>query len=92
MKKETLSETAENFWLNDDSMTENDRISYVNGFLTCAKWQMDRQDIFAIGFAEWLTNEQSPYSITYGNQEKRFSDFRKEYTAKELLEIYKKGL
>jgi hypothetical protein len=45
---------------------------------------------FAIGFAEWFTNEQSPYSIVYGNQEKRFSDFRKEYTAKELLEIYKK--
>jgi hypothetical protein len=44
----------------------------------------------AIGFAEWLTNEQSPYSITYGNQEKRFSDFRKDYTIKELLEIYKK--
>ena len=51
-------------------------------------------DNFAIGFAEWLTNEQSPYSITYGNQEVRFSDFRKEYTAKELLKMYKiqKGL
>jgi hypothetical protein len=47
---------------------------------------------FAIGFAEWLTNEQSPYSIMNGNQEERFSDFRKKYTAKELLEIYKKGL
>jgi hypothetical protein len=44
---------------------------------------------FAIGFAEWFTNEQSPYSITYGNQEVRFSDFRKDYTIKELLEIYK---
>jgi hypothetical protein len=49
-------------------------------------------DEFAIGFAEWLTNEQSPYSIVSGNQEERFSDFRKKYTAKELLEIYKKGL
>ena len=51
-------------------------------------------DEFAIGFAEWFTNEQSPYSITYGNQEVRFSDFRKDYTIKELLEIYKieKGL
>ena len=47
-------------------------------------------DEFAIGFAEWLTNEQSPYSIMYGNQEKRFSDFRKDYTIKELLQIYKK--
>jgi len=44
---------------------------------------------FAIGFAEWFTNEQSPYSITYGNQEIRFSDFRKDYTINELLEIYK---
>lgn len=31
MKQETLKEVAENFWLNDDSMTDNDRISYVNG-------------------------------------------------------------
>ena len=47
---------------------------------------------FAIGFVEWFTNEQSPYSITYGNQEVRFSDFRKDYTTKQLLEIYKKNL
>ena len=46
-------------------------------------------DEFAIGFAEWFTNEQSPYSIVSGNQEVRFSDFRKKYTAKELLQIYK---
>jgi hypothetical protein len=47
-------------------------------------------DDFAIEFAEWFTNEQSPYSIMNGNQEVRFSDFRKDYTIKELLEIYKK--
>ena len=50
----------------------------------------DIADDFAIGFAEWFTNEQSPYSIVSGNQEERFSDFRKKYTIKELLEIYKK--
>jgi hypothetical protein len=51
-------------------------------------------DEFAIGFAEWFTNEQSPYSIIHGNQEVRFSDFRKDYTIKELLKMYKiqKGL
>ena len=38
-KQETLEEVAENFWLNDDSMTDNDRISYVNGFEQGAKWQ-----------------------------------------------------
>lgn len=45
---------------------------------------------FTIGFVEWFTNEKSEYSIMYGNQEKRFATFTKEYTAKELLEIYKK--
>ena len=38
----TLEEAAENFWLNDDSMTDNDRISYVNGFVQGARWQMER--------------------------------------------------
>ena len=42
MKQETLEEAAENFWLNDDSMTDNDRISYVNGFKKGAKWQQER--------------------------------------------------
>ena len=41
-KQETLEEVAENFWLNDDSMTDNDRISYVNGFKQGAKWQQER--------------------------------------------------
>lgn len=45
---------------------------------------------FAISFAEWITNEKSKYSIMYGNQEKRFADFDREYTSKELLEIFKK--
>jgi len=40
--KETIEEVAENFWLNDNSMTDNDRISYVNGFIECAKWQAER--------------------------------------------------
>lgn len=42
IKGETLVEIAENFWLNDDSMTDNDRISYVNGFLACARWQQEQ--------------------------------------------------
>jgi hypothetical protein len=47
-------------------------------------------DEYAIGFVEWFTNEKSEYSIMYGNQEKIFATFTKDYTAKELLEIYKK--
>jgi hypothetical protein len=60
-----------------------------NGSTILEKYQVIA-DEFAIGFAEWFTNEQSPYSIMYSNQEVRFSDFRKDYTIKELLEIYKK--
>jgi len=47
-------------------------------------------DNYAIEFAQWITNEKSKYSIMYGNQNKRFADFDKEYTSKELLEIFKK--
>jgi hypothetical protein len=49
MKQETLAETAGNFWLNDDSISYNDRISYVNGFKKGAKWQQEQ-----IGKSEFL--------------------------------------
>jgi hypothetical protein len=55
-----------------------------------AKECEDIADNFAIGFAKWITNEKSEYAILYGNQEKRFATFEKDYTPKELLEIYKK--
>jgi len=58
MKQETLEEAAEGFWLNDDSMTDNDRISYVNGFLACTKWQQERsyseEEVLKI-FYDWDT-------------------------------------
>jgi hypothetical protein len=47
-------------------------------------------DLFTIDFLEWLTNEKSKYAIMYGNQDKRFSTFEKDYTPKELLQLYKK--
>jgi hypothetical protein len=59
-KKETLEEVAENFWLNDDSMTDNDRISYVNGFLACAKWQQEQ-----IGKSEFLQRLRATLSDTF---------------------------
>lgn len=42
-----------------------------------------------IEFVEWLTHEDSPYSVMYGNQLDRFADNEREYTIKELLKIYK---
>ena len=59
-------------------------------FEQAKEMEKQKQDEYAIGFVEWFTNEKSEYSIMYGNQEKRFATFTKDYTAKELLEIYKK--
>jgi len=42
MKQETLEEAAENFWLNDDTMSDNDRVCYVKGFTNGAKYQQER--------------------------------------------------
>jgi hypothetical protein len=39
---ETLEEAAEIFWLNDNTMSENDRDAYVNGFINGAKWQQEQ--------------------------------------------------
>ena len=59
-KQETLEEVAENFWLNDDSMTDNDRISYVNGFIKGAKWQQEQ----IIDFLHSEITERRDYSAS----------------------------
>jgi len=45
MKQETIEEAAEKYWAkqpyNEDAFEEG------------AKWQMNKQDNFAVGFAEW---------------------------------------
>ena len=60
-KQETLEETAENFWLNDDSMTDNDRISYVNGFGQGAKWQQEFNDTSQVTRVEVIQHSE-PYN------------------------------
>ncbi len=76
MKKETLEEVAERLYSDKEypMYGEIRRHSFIAG----AKWQMDNQDEFAIGFAEWFDDLDEGYC--------------KNYTIKELLEIYKKGL
>ena len=59
--KETLEEVAENFWLNDDSMTDNDRISYVNGFGQGAKWQQEFNDTSQVTRVEVIQHSE-PYN------------------------------
>jgi hypothetical protein len=78
--KETLKEAAENFWLND--VTNNDRISYVNGFLACAKWQQEQdkklyseEDIInALHSAELKDNKD--YSKIYNGIKQYFEQFK----------------
>ena len=62
----------------------------INAHKQAREMEKQQQDEFAIGFADWLTNEKSEYSVMYGNQEKRFATFNEDFTIKELLEIYKK--
>ena len=52
--------------------------------------ELENQNI--IDILDWLTNEKSEFSIMYGNQEKRFASNDKDFTIKEILEIYKNRL
>jgi hypothetical protein len=90
MKQETVKEVAERYVYSFEYSIVHPRRVAIKSFINGAKWQQDKQDEFAIGFAKWITSEKSKYSILYGNQEKRFATFEEDYTAKELLEIYKK--
>lgn len=42
-----------------------------------------------IGFVNWLTKEDSPYAVMYGNQSKRFATDNEDFTIKQLLQIWK---
>jgi hypothetical protein len=78
-------------WLQEAlSLTFEQEMKFEGLFQQAKEMEKQQQDEFAIGFAKWITSEKSKYSILYGNQEKRFATFEKDYTAKELLEIYKK--
>jgi len=76
--KETLEEVAENFSLNDDSMTDNDRISYVNGFEKGAKWQQERS--YSKEEVETIAKDaytMGRYNILIGVFNKWFEQFKK---------------
>ena len=81
MKQETIEEAAEKFTPQLDKWTIKE--IFING----AKWQMDKQDEFAIGFLEFT---EGTYS--FGNIMGKWyshADTSKEYTTKELLEQFK---
>ena len=41
-KKETLEEAAENFWRNDETMSDYVKQAYITGFIQGVKWQQER--------------------------------------------------
>jgi hypothetical protein len=59
-EQETLEEVAENFWLNDNTMTDNDRISYVNGFTEGYKLAQERSysEEDMIKFMQFIVSEE----------------------------------
>jgi hypothetical protein len=69
--KTELEEAAEKYI--EEYMWEEEQDPWFD-FMEGAKWQMDKQEEFAIGFAEWCLN-YIPENII---------------TSKQLLEIYKK--
>lgn len=74
---ETLEETAENFWLNDNSMTDNDRISYVTGFGQGIKWQQEKsysEEDLKEAFQSGFTNGFNMNSVTF---EQWFEQYKK---------------
>lgn len=42
MKKETIEEVAEDFWRNDDSMSDYVQQAYITGFIQGVKWQQEQ--------------------------------------------------
>lgn len=42
MKQETLEEAAENFWRNDETMSDYVQQAYITGFIQGVKWQQEQ--------------------------------------------------
>jgi hypothetical protein len=59
---------------------------------------MDKLNEYCEGLLDFITNENSRFSIMYGNQEERFcelkdnSDDTEEFTIKEIIELYNKKI
>lgn len=80
MKQETLEETAENYWLNDNTMADNDRIAYVNGFTEGYKLSQERsyseEDVKNAFLDGWqLRDGDLPFPKA---KKKWFNEFKKE--------------
>lgn len=78
----TLEEAARDYIKGDDLSTFSQRAFFIAG----AKWQMDKQDNFIIGFLEFIEGTYS-YSNIF-DYWYLHADTSKTYTKKELLKKY----
>lgn len=88
MKQETLEEVAKEFG-NNSAVTnyqEGINVGKYQGFIEGAKWQMDKQDNFIIGFLKFIEGTYS-YSNIF-DYWYLHADTSKTYTKKELLKKY----
>ena len=84
-KKETIEEAAQK-----NANQFIDGKDHYYGFMAGAQWQLQQQDAFAIGFAEFLqlfTQEFEDGDLRYWNKDKW-----ERKSMSELLEIYKNQL
>jgi hypothetical protein len=99
MKQETLEEVAERILANNidglrDALKDDDLFFFYKGVIQCygqAMAQQDKQDEFAIGFAEWCIKKRIDFfdSTEIGETYTIDGNVSK-YKMNELLEIYKK--
>ena len=89
MKKETIEEAAERMYpINIASDGYDTNFLGRVGLYLGAKWQIDKQDNFIIGFLEFIEGTYS-YSNIF-DYWYLHADTSKTYTKKELLKVYQK--
>ena len=91
MKQETVKEVAERYVDSFEYSIAHPRRVAIKSFINGAKWQQNKQDEFAIGFAEWCIKKRIDFfdSTEIGETYTIDGNVSK-YKMKELLEIYKK--
>ena len=91
-KQKTLEESAERI-SKTHSVYEIGQDDFYQGFIADAKWQSERMysEEEVIELLQWLTDDESIYSIMYGHKKYRFANNDKDFTSKEILEQFKKN-
>ena len=66
----------------------DDKFEFYNRMQLAPQQSKSLNEADLIKFVEWFTSEKSTFSIMYGNQEQRFADNDREYTVKEVYDIF----